>query len=819
MSDQRKRIEKLSDQIRRHDHAYYVLAKPEISDREYDRLLAELTTLEAEHPELITPDSPTQRVAGEPIKGFVNVRHSVPMLSVDNTYDEKQLREFDERVAKGLDGETYDYVVDPKIDWVAVSLRYEKRLLVLATTRGDGTTGDDITHNARTIRAIPLKLSGPDIPDVLEVRGEVVWPNASFHEFNEKLAAEGKQKFANPRNATAGTLKQLDPRKIAGRGLTFVAHGFGRIEPLSATTDAALFAQFEKWGVPVSPYRSVHKSIDDIIKHLAKWDQRRAKLLYETDGLVIKIDALDQRDALGATSRYPRWCIAYKFAAQQAETVLLDVDFQVGKLGTITPRAVMEPMQLSGTTVRHATLHNFDQVDRLDVRIGDTVVVEKAGEIIPQVIRVIKEKRPKSARPVKRPTHCPVCSADVEQDEGGVYIRCINPSCPAQLKERLIHFAGRNQMDIEGAGQVLIETLVDRGLLHDYAALYHLDAQPTELASLRLPDKPLGERAAAAMVQGIERARAKPLDEILRAARVRKLPVEALTLLQQRFRTLQGILSAAKAEVSRALALYDEAAGGLWDFLHPESAPELAKRIAYLAAPKRLGIPGLGEVRAAKLVDSGLVRSLADLFELPRKTHALATLKFPNTLGSKGAQNLLQGVKRSKKQPLSRLLSALNIPHVGAATAELLAENFGAMKKLLRADEKQLMQIEGIGPEMAHSIFHFFHTTDGENVVRRLCEADVNMTQPTRRRATGSPLAGKTVVVTGTLKSKSRKEAQDLVKQLGGKISSSVSKTTDLVVVGESPGSKARKAKELGIKTVDEKEFLRLTEEPGNNLD
>jgi DNA ligase (NAD+) len=662
-----KRIDELRNEIRKHDHAYYVLGKPTITDRQYDKLLAELRELEEADPDLVTPDSPTQRVSETPIEGFEHVTHAVPMLSIDNTYDEAQLREFDARVAKGLGGEKYRYVVDPKIDGVAVSLFYEEGLFKQAATRGDGATGDDITANVRTIRSVPLRLTGKDVPDVLEVRGEVVWPTDDFRKFNAKLEKEGEEPFANPRNATTGTLKQLDPRKVAGRGLMFVAHGFGRIEPLKAATDDGLFDNFKRWGIPTSPYRRVVDSIEEIIERLSEWDERRKKLPYETDGLVIKVDALDQRDALGATSRYPRWCIAYKFAAEQAESVLRQVDYQVGKLGTITPRAVMDPVQLSGTTVRHASLHNFDQVDRLGVMIGDTVVVEKAGEIIPQVVAVVVEKRPKDAKPIKRPTKCPVCKGEVEKDEGGVYIRCINPLCPAQLKERLIHFAGRNQMDIVGAGQVLVEMLVDKGFLHDYADFYHL------------------------------------------------------------------------------------------------------------------------------------FKRRAELIDLER-------------MGEKSVDNLLDGIGRSKGQSLARLLAGLNIRHVGASTAELLADHFGSMEKLISAGEDELTEVEGVGPELAANIVHFFRSAAGTKVVARLADAGVNMTQSKRSRAAGGPLAGKTVVVTGTLSTMGRKEVQDLIKELGGKPAGSVSKKTDLVVYGDSPGSKLDKARELGVQALDEKEFLKLIE-------
>jgi len=681
MTPPAKRIEQLRTEIERHDYAYYVAGKPVISDREYDELFDELKKLESENPALITPDSPTQRVGERPIEGFEHVTHSSPMLSIDNTYSPEQLREFDARVAKGLGGDKYQYVVDPKVDGVAVSLRYENGAFIQAATRGDGVVGDDITVNVRTIRSVPLRLKGDDVPRVLEVRGEIVWPNEDFQKFNERLEAEGREPFANPRNATTGTLKQLDPRSVANRKLVFVAHGFGEVEPLREKTDWELFSDFKKWGIPTSPYRKIICSIDEIIDRLDEWSVLRDKLPYETDGLVLKVDALDQREELGTTSRHPRWCIAYKFAPQRVQTVLRNVDFQVGKLGTITPRAVMDPVLVSGTTVRHATLHNFDQVERLGVMIGDTVMIEKAGEIIPQVVEVVVARRPRDAKPIRKPTKCPECGGDVEQDEGGVYIRCINPSCPAQLKERLTYFAGRDQMDIDGLGEVLVDKMVDRGWLTNFADIYNLKALKDEIARVEI--------------------------------------------------------------------------------------------------------------------------------EQIRKTKdGTKTIQVP--FGDKRTANLLEGIEDSKSRPLARLVAALNVRHVGAATAELLADQFETMDALMDADEDSLMEVEGIGPEVAHSIVHFFHTNQGRGVVEKLADAGVNMKQPRRQRPTDGPLAGKTVVVTGTLASLGRKEAQDLIKQLGGKPAGSVSKKTDFVVAGESPGSKLDKANELGVKVLNEDEFLKL---------
>ncbi len=679
------RIEQLRAEIRRHDGLYYVQATPVISDREYDILFDELRQLEREHPELVTDDSPTQRVGEQPIDGFRHVTHALPMLSIDNTYDESQLREFDARVARGLHGETYQYVVDPKIDGVAVSLRYESGRLVVAATRGDGIAGDDVTHSTRTIRAIPLALDGKNVPKTVEARGEIYWPRRAFDRYNRERQAEGQPVFANPRNATAGTLKQLDPRKIAGRGLSFIAHGFGQMDPQPFQRFRDLLDAFTEWGIPTSADRHVCQTIDDVLAVIHEWDQKRKTLPYETDGMVIKIDRLAQRDALGATSRYPRWCIAYKFAAEQAESTLLQVDYQVGKLGTITPRAVMKPVLISGTTVQHASLHNFDQVERLGqehggLHIGDVVIIEKAGEIIPQVIRIARAGQPRGQR-VKPPSKCPICKGKVVQDDGGVYLRCINPACDAQIKERLKFFCGRNQMDIDGLGHVIIERLVDKGLVRSFADLYDLKNKRDELSNIEIEQQ----------------------------------------------RTVKG-------------------------------------------QAKTLLVP----------------------------------------FGDKRAATVIAGIERSKTQPLSRVLAALNIRNVGAATAELLANHFSTMENISNASADDLQEIEGIGPEVARFIRTFFTSEDGERVWKDLQEkARVNMTQPKQAASADQPLAGKTVVVTGTLQGFTRSEIQARIKALGGKVGGSVSKKTDLVVVGESAGSKAEKARQLNIPTVDEQTFVK----------
>ena len=661
-----KHVEQLRNEIRRHDYLYYVKAAPEISDRQYDHLLGKLSQLEADHPEMVTPDSPTQRVGGQPIESFTQIRHALPMLSIDNTYNEAQLREFDQRVAKGLADAHRQYVIDLKIDGVAIALRYEQGLLVQAATRGDGRTGDDVTANARTIAALPGKLLGRGWPDLLEVRGEVYWPLNGFNHFNAARKAAGEPTFANPRNATAGTLKLLDSRIVATRSLRFLAHGFGRIDPNPFDRYSHMLDRFAEWGIPTMDHAQPCTTIDDVIAACHHWNENRHNLDFAIDGMVIKLDRLDQRAQLGATSRAPRWCIAFKFEAEQAHSRLIRVDWQVGKLGTLTPRAVMEPMQLSGTTVQHASLHNVDQIERLGLMLGDTVIVEKAGEIIPQVISVVIDQRPTDAKPIATPTACPQCEAPVERDEDGVFLRCTNPACPAQLKERLKYFCARNQMDIEGVGPAVIEQLVDKGLVKEFADLYRL------------------------------------------------------------------------AE-------------------HQD-----------------------------------------DLIELER-------------MGDKSADNLLANIEASKTRELARVLAGLNIRHVGVTGARVLANHYSHMDAIAAATEEDLLDIPDIGPVMARTIAAWFASDAGKRTIDHLKAVGVNMTQPKpdTTETAHLPLAGKTVVVTGTLETIDRKAAEDAIRAAGGKASSAVSKKTDFVVAGANAGAKRAKAEKLGVEVIDEAEFRR----------
>jgi DNA ligase (NAD+) len=660
--DTKKQIERLRQEIRRHDYLYYVLNQPQISDQQYDRLFAQLKQLETDYPQYVTADSPTRRVSEKPIEGFTTIRHTIPMLSIDNTYSADELREFDKRVAKGLETKEYDYVVELKIDGLAISLRYEKGLLVTAATRGDGEVGDDVTANVRTIKAVPLiLLSDVQIPETIEVRGEVYMPTKSFIELNRQKTESGESLFANPRNAAAGSLKLLDARETSQRSLSFFAYALGDVSQPFADEHWQVLHKFKKLGLPINPNIKKAANIDEVIEICNGWEKTRYNLDYQIDGMVIKINRLDQREMLGSTGRAPRWCISYKFPAEQAETIVESIDVQVGKSGILTPVANLKPVLLAGTTVKRASLHNFDEIDRLDVREGDTVIIEKAGEIIPQVVEVKKDKRPKHIEPFVKPLKCPNCGGPVKKDENGVYIRCINPDCLGQLKEKLKYFAGRNQMDIENIGPALIDQLIDAGLVKNFADIYKLQKQ--------------------------------------------------------------------------------------------------------------------------------------DLLELER-------------MADKSAQNVIDAIEKSKHQPLWRFVAALGIRNIGTQTAQILADEFGSLQNLMDASLENLQKIEQIGPVVAQSIYNYFRNEANRKIINELVVADVKPVHKKEKKS--DKLAGKTIVVTGTLQNFSRSQIEQTIKQFGGKAASSVSKNIDYVLAGADPGSKLDKAQKLGVKIINEKEFLEM---------
>jgi DNA ligase (NAD+) len=662
-SDPAKEIERLREQIRYHDRKYYVEAAPEISDLEYDRLVERLRALEARHPELITPDSPTQRVGEEPVGTLPPVQHRVPMLSIDNTYSVDELRKYGERIARLLPGETIEWVVELKIDGVAVSITYEQGVLARAATRGNGRVGDDITHNVRTLPDVPLRLCGHDWPAVLEVRGEVYLTNSDLSKLNEEQQRRGEPPFANPRNAAAGSIRLLDPRLAAQRHLRFFGHSVGYAEGLRAKTHMEFLEQIRRWGIPPTPHVRVFDSFAAAIRHCEDLITRLHELDFEIDGLVLKVNRFDQRERLGMTSKSPRWMIAYKFEKYEATTRVLGIRVQVGKTGAITPVVDLEPVELAGTIVRRASLHNADEIERKDVRVGDWVVVEKAGKVIPHIVRSEAHRREHPLRKFHFPRTCPECGTALVKDEGGVYIRCPNPECPAQIRERIRYFAGRNAMDIEGLGDKLVD----------------------------------------------------------------------------------------------------------------------------------------------QLVSDGLAKSFGDLYRLTREQ-----LMALERMGPKSADNLLANIEASKRRGLARLLNALSIRHVGTRVASVLAEHFGSLDKLKAATVEELSAVNEIGPIIAQSVYDFLHSDYGRATIEDLENVGVRTTALREPRGGDAVLAGKTLVVTGTMQRHTRDEMEELIARHGGRAASSVSKNTDFVVAGEKPGSKLAKARELGVKVLSEEEFEAL---------
>ncbi len=673
-----RRVEELRREIWRHRHLYYVEAAPEITDAQYDALEHELARLEADHPSLVTPDSPTQRV-GHPVSGDLpQVAHREPMLSLDNAYSHDELREWAARLRKAAelgDEVPLAFSVEHKIDGVSVSVTYEGGSLERAVSRGDGRVGEEITTAVRTIASLPLRLQ-PPFSDV-EARGEIFFSRSAFESINEEREAAGQPRFANPRNAAAGTLRLQDPSVVASRPLDvhfWQAALVDGAEPASCTEGLGRLAAA---GLVTNPHTVRLDSLDAVIRFVEEWEGRRHELPYEIDGVVVKADDLEVQRRAGATSKAPRWAVAYKFPAEQATTILRDVTIQVGRTGVLTPVAELEPVTLAGTTVARATLHNFEEIERKEIRIGDTVIVEKGGEVIPKVVGPVAGKRPKRARRIVPPESCPVCGEPVARDDAEVAVRCVNPACPARLEGTLRHFAGRSAMDIEGLGRALVEQLVAAGLVQSVPDLYALDEET---------------------LAGLER------------------------------------------------------------------------------------------------------------------------------MGAKSAANLVRRIDESRGRPLHRVLFGLGIRHVGERAARVIARACGDMAALLELAvgddaEERLSELRDIGPETARSIVAFLRSVSGRALVDRLAAAGLGMTEPDAGNdgAEPGPLAGKTVVVTGTLSRMTRSEAKARIERAGGRVASSVSRKTDFVVAGESPGSKRDKAERLGIRILDEREFEDLLASQGES--
>lgn len=584
----KRRIGELRELLDRANRAYFVHDEPTMADSEYDARLRELIELEAAHPDLFDANSPSQRIGGEPIEGFVSVQHPVPMMSIDNTYDIVDLRAWHERVLKGVDDESLfdspqgvQYVCDPKIDGVAVSLRYENGELAVAVTRGDGERGDDITAQVRAIRPIPLRLEPQhDPPPTLEVRGEIFMPNAEFQRINTERQRNGEPLFANARNSTAGTLKSLDPTVVARRRLSFVAHGRGDVVGMDdIETYSGFLDHIKSLGIPISSHITLSKTIDDVVKTIERFRDLRNDLGYGVDGMVVRVDRFDLQAKLGATSKAPRWCIAFKYPAEQGITVLKRVDWQVGKNGTLTPRATMEPIFLAGTTVQHATLHNIEEIRRKDIRLGDSVVIEKAGEIIPQVVRPILEKRSGKEKRIVAPKKCPDCGGVVEQEGPKLY--CVNPECPAQFREKLKWFVSRGQMDIDGLGEKLVDQLVDAELLQHFADIFKLKR------NVLLELERMGEKSADNLIEAIESAKSRGLARVLAGLGIRQVGSSAAKTLARHFADADALLTATEDQIKALPDFGDITASILHAYLHSKPGREMFHRLGTVGVDLR----------------------------------------------------------------------------------------------------------------------------------------------------------------------------------------------------------------------------------------
>ena len=773
-----QRIVQLRDELDGHNYRYHVLDEPSIPDAEYDRLFHELKALEVEHPELVTADSPTQRVGSLPLSAFGEVKHEVPMLSLGNAFEEADLLDFDRRVREGLDlpagdlfggGAEVEYSCEPKLDGLAVSLLYRDGLLVRGATRGDGSTGEDISVNVRTIRNVPLKLQGEGWPSVLEVRGEVFMSKAGFEALNARQLEQGGKTFANPRNAAAGSLRQLDSKITASRPLEFCCYGIGQVQGELPQTHIGILEALKQWGMPISRELKLAKGADECLAYYRSIGERRESLAYEIDGVVFKVNNLAYQRELGFRAREPRWAIAHKFPAMEELTELLDVEFQVGRTGAVTPVARLKPVKVAGVTVSNATLHNMDEVARLGVMIGDTVIIRRAGDVIPQVVQVVPERRPLDARPVQIPESCPVCGSHVERtqlvkrskgketfSEGSVY-RCVGRlACAAQLKQAIIHFVSRRAMDIEGLGDKTIEQLVDEQLIASPADLYTLSYE--QIINL----EGFAEVSSNKLLQAIADSKQPSLARFIYALGIPDVGEETAKVLARSLASLERVQQALPEVLTYLPDIGLEVAHEIHSFFADSHNQQV---IAALLAPDQCGL---------QLQEQG---------ELSAEFSASATL--------------------------AGVLDKLNIPSVGPGGAQKLADKFVSLDAVLAADWLDMRQT--LPEKQAKAVREFFEVAANAERARAI-EAQLKTFgmhwHCEKKVIEGLPLAGQTWVLTGTLEVMSRDVAKEKLESLGAKVAGSVSAKTSCVVAGPGAGSKLAKASELGVRVIDEAQFL-----------
>ena len=849
-AEARRRIADLRRDLVRHEHRYYVLDDPDISDAEFDALMRELERWEAAFPDLVTPDSPSRRVGGAPREGVEKAAHSSVMLSLENAFDDAELRDFDRRARELAGAETLDYVGELKLDGASMAVRFVSGRLDLALTRGDGVEGEVVTPNARTLRSLPLSvapaaLREAEVPPDFEVRGEVVMPREAFARLNRRQIDEGKRTFANPRNAAAGSLRMLDAAVTAARRLDF--HAYALLvsgEPLLDSHWRSLEV-LKRLGFKVAAEHERLSGVDALPPFRDRCMVRRDALPYDIDGVVFKLDDTALWRRLGATSKSPRWAIACKPAAQQAETVVEDIDVQVGRTGAVTPRARLRPVEVGGVTVSRATLHNEDEIARLGLQIGDRVVVERSGDVIPKVVRVAAEGAER--RPFRMPANCPECGSSVVREAEEVVARCVNASCPARLKESILHFAHRTAMNIDVLGDWLVGELIgrsqggdadselgrgpgDRARVKGIADLYGLTSE--QLAGLE-KEATVGEDRAAALVQGLARARADLTPgRALHALGIPGLDAKKAEGLAAAMPDLGRLAAADAGDLERVRGISPRQAESIRTFFSEPAHRQLAELVGRLATgPERekdaprteeppseaftralrrfvqrsvAGVRGIGPGLAGKLVDVGLVRSPRDLYTV--ETAMVAQVPVRIKLGKKSADKVIEGINRSKNAALGRLVYGLGIRHVGARTAELLASHFRSLTALAAASAEDLEAVEEVGPTIAASVRAFFAARRNREQMDRLRAAGVDPVVEASA-ATPAALAGKTFVLTGTLEGMTRAGAKARIEALGGRVAGSVSRNTDYLVAGESPGSKRQKAEKLGVTVVDEARF------------
>jgi DNA ligase, NAD-dependent len=807
-----KRIAQLSKEINHHNHLYYQESRIEISDYEFDQLLEELIRLETEFPELLREDSPSQRVGGTITKEFQTVTHEYKMLSLGNTYTIEELEAFDERVEKGLGRSDYEYFCELKFDGVAISLVYENGTLARAVTRGDGTKGDDVTANVKTIRNIPLSIEGENVPDKFEVRGEIFLPRKEFDKINAEREKNGEALLANPRNAASGTVKMQDSSVVAKRRLNCYFYQLLGDE-LSVATHSEAIHLIEKWGFNVSPTYRKAKTLQEVLDYIEDWREKRHELPLDTDGVVLKINDYQQREELGFTAKNPRWAIAYKYKAESAETELLSITYQVGRTGAITPVANLSPVSLAGTTVKRASLHNANEIERLGIYEGDFVSVEKGGEIIPKITAVNLAKRKAGASPIQYIHTCPECGTELERKEGEAKHFCPNAaSCPPQVLGRIEHFVSKRAMDIDSMGTERIRALIDQGFIRSYADIYDLEAKEKDLLGLEMSQDQYEKEGSGLLYISLEKA-LFALTEGISFKQIQEYLTEAAEL--PLFDTLQGFqeqIRKWKKKVSSNVGMVDYLIHALKEHADLPKLEDFVPVAVVLDIflGRRSDFETILEASKKEGTVHGILLKLE--VDIPDEVRERIKKLKANTFQEGVISNMLEGIKASKEQPFEKVLFALGIRNIGENTAQLLARHFGSIEKLQSASSEQLLDINGVGETLVQSIQDFFAQEENLEHIHRLKAHGLHFEiQEDENQPKSQALAGKRILASGKLENFKRDEIKDFVQAHGGQYISAVSKNLDFIIEGEGMGpSKKEKAEKLGVPMISEEEFLKM---------